>query len=247
MKKVKLTKSIVGNRTLIGIVCVVMALVICFGVAPMVNHFSDRKAKIVRMKNHVEAGRVITAEDVEMAVVGAYNLPKGLLNNEKEVIGKKAAINLYPGDYLFTEKLSEEGKSVGEVIGSLDGSKVVLSVSIDGFAEGISGKIESGDILSAVVYENGEKGAYIPPELKYLRVVATTASDGSDKENMPDGVQAVTVTFLVKPEQAELLARYEHNATLHFALVYRGDDSRAEEYIRVQDAYLDGKAGERGE
>ena len=44
--------------------------------------------------------------------------------------------------------------------------------------------------------------------------------------------------LLVRPEQAELLAQYNNDTTIHFALVYRGDDEKADEYIRMQDEYL---------
>ena len=37
----------VGNRTVIGIICIVVALAICFGIAPLVNRLSDGKTKIV--------------------------------------------------------------------------------------------------------------------------------------------------------------------------------------------------------
>ena len=33
----------IGNRTVIGIICIVAALLICFGVAPVVNRISDGK------------------------------------------------------------------------------------------------------------------------------------------------------------------------------------------------------------
>ena len=39
-------------------------------------------------------------------------------------------------------------------------------------------------------------------------------------------------------KQATILANYEKNATMHVALVYRGDDKTAEKYIASQDKYL---------
>lgn len=54
----------IGNRTVIGIICIVAALLICFGVAPVVNRISDGKVSIVRVIRQVEAGAVIGADDV---------------------------------------------------------------------------------------------------------------------------------------------------------------------------------------
>ena len=58
----------IGNRTVIGIICIVAALLICFGVAPVVNRISDGKVSIVRVVRQVDAGAVAT-----------WALPQGLL------------------------------------------------------------------------------------------------------------------------------------------------------------------------
>ena len=58
------TKKI-NNRTIIGIVCIVLALVVTFGVSPLVNRISDQKTDIVRVKNTIERGQQITANDLE--------------------------------------------------------------------------------------------------------------------------------------------------------------------------------------
>ena len=40
---------ITGNRTVIGIICIVLALGITFGIAPLVNRFTDRKVVLTRL------------------------------------------------------------------------------------------------------------------------------------------------------------------------------------------------------
>ena len=52
-----------------------------------------------------------------------------------------------------------------------------------------------------------------------------------------------TVTVLVSVKQAAKLASYEKNASMHIALVYRGDEKTANKYIAVQDKYLKNKGG----
>ena len=41
------------NRTIIGIVCIVLALVVTLAVAPLVNKLSDSRTDIVRLKNDI--------------------------------------------------------------------------------------------------------------------------------------------------------------------------------------------------
>ncbi len=233
-KKIRIS----GNRTIIGIICIVLALLITFGVAPLVNRLADQKVNIVRLRNDVERGHIITAEDIEIAKVGAYNLPDNVIKDGNAVVGKYAATDLYAGDYLFSSKLSVESKSANDVLLGLDGSKVAVSVAISTFAGGLSDKLENGDIVSVIIYDKERYTSYIPAELKYVRVITTTTSDGIDKDEASEGGKSATVTVLVTPDQAELLAQYNSVTTLHFALVYRGSKEQADEYIKAQDEYL---------
>lgn len=84
----------VGNRTVIGIICIVVALAICFGIAPLVNRLSDGKTKIVRLTRDISAGATITEADIEVVDVGSYNLPIGVIKDKAQVVGKCALSNL---------------------------------------------------------------------------------------------------------------------------------------------------------
>lgn len=227
-----------SSRTAIGVICIVLALGITFGISPLINRFVDRKTDIVRIKNYVPRGQVITAADLEIARVGAYNLPSGVIADGKSVVGKYAATDLYAGDYLFPAKLSSDNKSARDVLLGLDGKKVAVSVSIGNFAQGLSGKLENGDIVSVIIYDKDRYSSYVPAELKYVKVITTTTNEGIDKDQNDAGSKAATVTLLVTPEQAELVSQYNSVTSLHFALVYRGDKDKADAFIKVQDDYL---------
>ena len=81
----------VGNRTVIGIICIVVALAICFGIAPLVNRLSDGKTKIVRLIRDISAGATITEADIEVADVGSYNLPTGVIKDKAQVASRPVA------------------------------------------------------------------------------------------------------------------------------------------------------------
>ena len=72
-----------SSRTVIGVVCIVLALLITFGVAPLVNRFTDQKVDIVRLKADVQRGQNITAEHLEIVNVGSYNLPNNAKGDKK--------------------------------------------------------------------------------------------------------------------------------------------------------------------
>ena len=165
------TKKI-NNRTIIGIVCIVLALVVTFGVSPLVNRISDQKTDIVRVKNTIERGQQITANDLEIVRVGSYNLPDGVIKDGKSVVGKYATATLFAGDYLFSEKITGESNSAADILAALDGKEVAISVSIGSYADGLSGKLENGDIISIIIYNKEEYRSYIPAELRYVRVIS---------------------------------------------------------------------------
>ena len=110
----------VGNRTVIGIICIVVALAICFGIAPLVNRLSDGKTKIVRLIRDISAGATITEADIEVADVGSYNLPTGVIKDKAQVVGKCALSNLTKGDYLFPSKIGNDTNNAGRMLESLD-------------------------------------------------------------------------------------------------------------------------------
>ena len=72
----------VGNRTVVGIICIVVALAICFGIAPLVNRLSDGKTEIVRLIKDVPAGATIAETDIEVVEVGSYNLPSTVITDK---------------------------------------------------------------------------------------------------------------------------------------------------------------------
>ena len=227
-----------SSRTVIGVVCIVLALLITFGVAPLVNRFTDQKVDIVRLKADVPRGQIITADHLEVVNVGSYNLPNNVIKDGKAVVGKYAATDLYVGDYLFDSKLTLDNKSADDVLLGLDGKKVAISVNISDFAAGLSDKLENGDIVSVIIYDKENNISYTPAAFQYVKVITTTTNDGFDKDEIVEGGKAATVTLLVTPEQAELLANYNSTTNVHFSLVYRGDAEKADAYIKVQDDYL---------
>ena len=227
-----------SSRTVIGVVCIVLALLITFGVAPLVNRFTDQKVDIVRIKADVQRGQIITADHLEIVNVGSYNLPNHIIKDKNAVIGKYAATDLYAGDYLFDSKLSLNNKNAEDVLLGLDGNKIAISVNISNFAAGLSDKLENGDIVSVIIYDKENNISYIPAAFQYVKVITTTTNDGIDKDEITEGGKAATVTVLVTPEQAELLANYNSTTNVHFSLVYRGDAEKADAYIKVQDDYL---------
>jgi len=116
-----------------------------------------------------------------------------------------------------------------------------MSITINSFAGGLSGKLRNGDIVTIIVTgKNPDNPADIPAQLKYVRVITATTTSGFDVDSS-DGENSeipATVTLLVNEEQAKLLTEYENHAVIHLSLVYRGNEETANQFLAVQEQFF---------
>ena len=242
-------KKLLKNRTLIGALCIILSLLICFGLTPLFNSAMSAQTDITRVKSDIKKGELISPDKLEIVTVGSHNLPANIIAGKDKIAGKYALADLQKGDYVLTTKLSDTPLAEFEYLSTLDGTKQAMSVTIKSFAAGLSGKLEAGDIVTLIASDYGDRReTSIPPELKYVYVLAVTAGSGNDKEyangngNSEDEERELpsTITVLVHPAQAELLADLEAKGRIHAALVYRGDKAQAQKFLSVQDRYIQG-------
>ena len=208
--------SFLKNRTVVGVICILLSLLICFGLTPLFNQSVSQKAEIVRVVQPIRAGDEITESMVQIVEVGGYNLPEDVLRQKESAVGKYATADLAVGDYIIPSKLSDAPAAENAYLYSLDGSQQAISVSIKSFAEGLSGKLQSGDIVSVIAPDYKQQGqTVVPAELQYVEIISVTASSG-------------------RSVKAEL----EAEGTIHLALVYRGDRENADKFLTSQDEII---------
>ena len=243
-------KKILRNRTIIGITCIVVALVICFGLTPMYNSAITAKTEMVRVSKDILKGEVITKDMLQVVEIGEYNLPDNIIRDKENIIGKYANSDIYKGDYLMVNKLSDSPLVNYAYLYDFDGSERAISVTIKTFAAGLSGKLEPGDIVTIMVSDFGERKETITPvELQYVQVLAVTASSGLDTEEYitPEDSNYVedekelpsTITLKVTTEQAKLLADLEIKGKIHAVFVYRGRNANCDEFLNEQKEVLE--------
>nr|WP_314464544.1 RcpC/CpaB family pilus assembly protein [uncultured Clostridium sp.] len=239
-------KNLLKNRIVVGLLCIITALIICFGLTPMFNDALKSKVELVRVSSEIKKGDQITAGMITTVETGGYNLPSDVVYKADEVVGKYANADLYKGDYILQSKLSDTPMLKNEYLSKLNGENRAISITIKSFAAGLSGKLERGDIVSLIASDVGEmRETLIPTELQYVEIIATTDSSGNDsniQEQPKDGEDtelASTITVLTTPEQATLLAELEQTGKLHAALVYRGGSENAQKFLDEQTKVLE--------
>lgn len=253
MKLRKTDKSVnwLKNKTVIGIACIIFALAVCFLITPVYNRQLDSKTEVVEVTKPISRGQQITKEMVRVVEVGSYNLPtenNGYVTVLEDVVGKYAQDNLYEGEYVLENRLREKPLANDEYLEGFDGSKGAISVTVQSLAAGLSGKLFAGDIVSVIATD--DEKTYVPDELKYVKVLACTLSDGEDvdentrSKKEEDGSSsdtadtAETITLLADKYQANRLADLEANQKIHIELVYRGNEENSNKFLKQQEKII---------
>lgn len=231
-----------NNRFIYGILSIVLAAIIAFIAIPAVTSRTSSTCEIVRMKNAVSRGTLITADDIELVEVGGYNLPDSAARKLEDAAGTYAATDLYPGEYILPEMVSSTPLSSDLTLNEIPDGMVAISITTQTLATALSDKLQGGDIIR--LYHYDDNNALEPvtdiPELRFVKVLSVSDSKGLDVDysTPPDEdeerQQTATITVLATPEQAMLLTRYENEGVLHVALISRGNDALATELLERQ-------------
>lgn len=231
------------NRTLIGIVCIAIAVVMVFAVSPLINRVSEQKETVVRVVNNVAKGSLIKTTDLEEVKMAKNMLPDRAIGSAQVAAGEDiyASVDLQKGDVLTGNKFTKDADGIEMALMSLPDNKVAMTCSINSI-NSLNGKLKAGDIVSLCVTK--DKITTIPLAFKYVKVLTTTTSGGIDEDQVQkkeDGsfAQPSTVTLMLTPRQAALLASYK-SANVRYMLVHRGDDDKSAALLAEEDKYLEG-------
>lgn len=240
------------KRIIIGAICILAAFAVTFVLSPFLSKKAVEKTTVIRLRELVREGDLITEAALEKTEVLKEGVPKDAVTGFKDAVGKTASATLFKGDILTAEKLSENGLRAETVFKTLPEGKIAVAFSAASFSAGFSGKTENGDIISIFVTDKQNGISFVPAELRYVRVITATTDKGIDQEDFErseDGSlpQPDSITVMLSEEQARVLVGYERSASLHVALVCRGDDVRSTELLSRQEAVLETMYAEQPE
>ena len=240
MKKTK-------NHALIGIISIIIGLLTVFVLTPLYGGILEKQEEVVKVKEKITEGELITADKLETVNVGAYGLSPDVIKSIDGITGKYAKTDFYKGSYITGEGLSDVALEEDTYLNDIPEDKYAISITVQSFAAGLSSKLLKGDIVTIITKkgEGDEAVTEIPRELTYVEVLSTTEEDGEDKENngkevkKEDDTKAkkklATITLLVNSLQAEELASFENQRGIHVALKCRNNEKLKKELLDEQD------------
>ena len=230
-----------NNRFIFGILSLVLAAVIAFVALPTIARQTNGKTEIFRITQPVLKGELVTKENAEVVEVGGYNLPVNVAHSLDDVEGLYVTADLAAGDYILTSKVSSVPISSDVALNDIPSGKVAISLTVKTLASGLSDKLQPNDIVR--IYHFLETAEEVP-ELRFVKVLSVTDSDGINVDNTKEPAedeepqQSATITVLASPEQARIITELENDGVAHVALISRNNDQLAEELLAEQDKTL---------
>lgn len=217
------------KRIIIAIICIAIALLLCFVLAPFISAKSSGNMTVIRAKEYIKAGQMIKEEDIETISVGKYNLPQSIITNKDDIIGKYAKSDIYKSDYFYSEKLILTKLSKDNIFSSLGSNeRYAYSINVQNMSYGVGNSLEYGDIVSIIVNENGN--SYIPKDLSSLMIISLKTNQGEDAE-ISKGTYSC-VTFLCSSSQAQALSEYSQRGNISLMLVCKPDSENYSKYVK---------------
>lgn len=230
-----------------GVVSLLLGLVVAFAGVPMLQSAVAETEQTLCFAQNVKAGTKVTEDLLEKKDMSLYHLPAGAIHDPQAAIGQYVKTDAVSGDIVTNMRLSSEYPGADPQLAKIPEGMSAISIALPNLSQSVSGKLRQGDVIQLYAVEDSNSFvAVAPPELHYVEVAAVSYVDGSDvQDDAPDSADGetakdtlTTVTLLANGTQAACLAGLDHNATLHAALVVRGDDAAKAAALDAQNEYF---------
>lgn len=232
--------KIFKSKLVLGVISIALALILVLIISPQWQRALNRKTEVVRFTKDLKSGSKISSGDISLVNVGGLGLQENALRKKEEVLGKYLKHDVVKGETVLLSKISNEEEIRDRYLKELEDGQEAISVSVKALSLGVTGKVQAGDIVSVYTIKDGEddKSSVNPKPLRYMKVLAVAnrtgdkyeADGGSGEEDL-----LYNIILLSTEVQSKLLAKFEADGHLQFAIVYRGaDEKRKEKLLQKQ-------------
>lgn len=231
------------NRLFLSGLCLALSGFLAFVVIPEMYADKSATTTVIQVSEILPMGSLIAETNLIEVKLGSFGLPATAIKDKKELIGKYAKTDLYKGDLILAEKVSDYRADV-IIDGIMKADQRLVTVSLPSIAAGLSSHLMKGDIISVVSYipekdQQSMEGyttqpgrVLLYPELQRLKVYGVenahtesteevkTREKGSNTLN--DDPVPKTVTLIATEAQSLKLIEAEYTGKLHIVFVKRG-------------------------
>lgn len=174
----------------------------------------------------IPIGTPLTSAVLTKAQWPKANVPKGAFHEIKELEGRVAVSKLTAGTPLLKAELAEPGSGAGLVALIPKGTRA-MSIRVDEVI-GVAGFILPGTFVDVVHVDTSKKNKDVSTIiLEKIQVLAIAQEAYADEEGGKPKIVR-TVTMLLKPEEATLLALKTREGSIHLLLRSPLEEKKAE-------------------
>lgn len=173
-------------------------------------------------------GDPLTPELLKLEPWPKEKVPVGALGKLEDVEGRRSRAKFYPGEPILEAKLLGKGERGGSAIDMIPKGMRVVPIHVDAVS-GASGMILPGDRVDLLVHlradaQHGLPKAVTRTFMQNVKIFAVDdVYDRPGTENK--AVSAKTISVLVTPEQAELVALAAQVGTVQLVMRNAGDET----------------------
>lgn len=226
--------KLLRNKIFIGAMCLLLAGMLAFVFLPRLYSAQASTAEIIRLRQTVEYGTIITEDMLTVEEVGSYGLPDNVIRNKSEIVGLVAVETVYAGEYLWRDRFMTqevyESAASKTSFGLSDGT-YLLTIGLPSESSGIAGILRAGNTVDVYGYTDDSGSTVVTEALTAVRVYevlnkklvslddldaelkANSDADPSDYDFAP-----AYVVFIVNEQQAKVLIGLEKDESLHLTL-----------------------------
>jgi len=222
------------NKLFIGAMCLLLAGTLAYGILPRLYSAQSGTTDIVKLKQTVQYGTVITDDMLTVAEVGSYGLPENVVKNKSNITGLVAGGTIYAGEYLWRDRfITKEAyeKAASKTDAGLPDGTYLLTIGLPSESSGLAGILRAGDTVDVYGYTDNNGTVTVNEALNGVKVSkvlnsklvslddldaklkADPKADPSDCDFAP-----AYVVFIVNEQQAKTLIGLEKDKSLHLTL-----------------------------
>jgi pilus assembly protein CpaB len=210
------------KRTVLAVVCILLAIAIGFVLIPEYNEQQYKKTDAVIAMQDIPEGTQITADMVQSAEVFAQSIPSDTVSKADDVIGKYTGRFISKADYVTASKLSDVQLTKQGI--NVTGNKMIVSVTIPSAAEGLSGALKPGDLVSVYAVPNKQSTGTSTSIL----TAAIQPEPSVDAGESPSETASPTATPTTVPEIPDNAILPDELKYVEVAGIYSGNQSDGE-------------------
>ncbi len=214
----------------------IVVLAVIFGILAVLGNFkymenikntykvSGNFSRVIICKQKIPARTIVSSEMLDFKELPVEYVLPGTVLNTKDAVGKMALSDIYPGEFIMSNKLVGKDDITGGLSPKVEDGKRAISIPVNNVIA-LHGLINVGDFVDVLVTFSppNEKGAITSTIVKDVPVLGINNNIHSDQQ-VKEELQ--TVTLMVEPEQAQQIALSIQQGSIQLTLRSPGDKNK---------------------